>query len=124
MERYLKDEPHLQHSLSLSSSSSSCSSITTSSALSSALRRADSFEMLPCVQPSSVCAPGARDASPMWSWTFKHEALEADDTDAEDGGGGGCGVVVAAQLFDAENKQRNKCGAVNSSDQQHKIALR
>ena len=106
MERYLKDEPHhVLPSSALSSVSSLSSPVTLSSV---ALRRADSFEMLPCVQPSSVCASNS-DASPMWSFTVKQEVPDADDTDAEDAVGG------SSQLFD---------DLPPSKAEQHKIALR
>lgn len=107
MERYLKDEPH--HALSACSSLSSGSSVGSPGALSAALRRADSFELLPCAQPASVCGPPA-DASPMWSWTVKREAPDADDTDPED-------AVGAGQLFDDAPPSR-------ACADQRKIALR
>lgn len=69
MERYLKDEPQQP------SSSPLCSS--------SALRRAESFDMLSSIQPASYLAPDSVN-SPMWPWSFKQEPVDPD-TDPDDG---------------------------------------
>ena len=68
MERYLKDEPQQP------SSSPLCSS---------ALRRAESFDMLSSIQPAGCLAPDSVN-SPMWPWSFKQEPADPD-TDPDDG---------------------------------------
>ncbi|XP_032776297.2 Krueppel-like factor 7 [Daphnia magna] len=69
MERYLKDEPQQ------TSSSPFCSS--------SAVRRAESFDMLSSIQPAGYLAPDSVN-SPMWPWSFKQEPVDPD-TDLDDG---------------------------------------